>query len=258
MGNLIALPLQKAARKNRNSEFVDDNFESYPDQWAFLSTVRKLSEESIEYFISKLGPGSELGELKIDSEDETEKPWEIHRSILSKNDFPNQIEIVRANMLFIPKAGISQRGLNRVKRLATFKNPMFLRQQAMHLPTYGHPRILSCADETKDYVCLPRGCREDLSKEFEEIGIHYRFIDKTWAGKSIDVDFNGVLRDEQSLALKYLLQHETGILSGTTAFGKTIVALKLIAERRVSTLILVDKVSLLSMEEKDFRVPNYK
>ncbi|MBN2373633.1 DEAD/DEAH box helicase [bacterium] len=36
------------------------------------------------------------------------------------------------------------------------------------------------------------------------------------------------------------------ILSGTTAFGKTIVAIKLIAEKKLNTLILVDKVSLLS------------
>jgi superfamily II DNA or RNA helicase len=42
------------------------------------------------------------------------------------------------------------------------------------------------------------------------------------------------------------MQQDTGILSGTTAFGKTIVAIKLMAERKVNTLILVDKVSLLS------------
>jgi len=33
-GNLIALPLQKEARKGGNSEFVDGDFESYADQWA--------------------------------------------------------------------------------------------------------------------------------------------------------------------------------------------------------------------------------
>ncbi len=54
------------------------------------------------------------------------------------------------------------------------------------------------------------------------------------------------LRDEQSLALEHLLYHDNGILSGTTAFGKTIVAIKLIAEKKVNTLILVDKISLLS------------
>jgi len=47
LGNLIALPLQKAARQNHNSEFVDEHFQSYRDQWSFLSTVRKLSEDSI-------------------------------------------------------------------------------------------------------------------------------------------------------------------------------------------------------------------
>jgi len=249
-GNLIALPLQKAARENHNSEFVDVSFKCYPDQWAFLSAIRKLSEESIEYHISKLCPGHELGQLKIDDEEEPEKPWETRKVRLAKSDFPKQIEIVRANMLFIPKAGISQRALNRIKRLASFKNPMFFRQQAMRLPTYGHPRVISCADETKEYLCLPRECWNDLSNELEEIGIKHRFIDRTYSGRNIDVTFKGNLRDEQSLALESLLQHETGILSGTTAFGKTVVALRLIAERKVNTLILVDKVSLLSQWKK--------
>ncbi len=259
LGNLIALPLQKAARENHNSEFVNEHFQSYRDQWAFLSTVRKLSEDSIAGFISKLCSGHELGALKIDEEEESEKPWEPIGLSLAKSDFPEQIDMVLANMLFIPKLGISQRALNRIKRLASFKNPMFFRQQAMRLPTYGHPRIISCADETMEYLCLPRACREDLSHELEEIGINYRYIDKTWRGRSIDVDFKGQLRDEQSLALERLLEHETGILSGTTAFGKTVVALKLIAERKVNTLILVDRVSLLSQWEKrisDFLVIN--
>lgn len=86
----------------------------------------------------------------------------------------------------------------------------------------------------------------ELSHELEKLGIDIRFIDKSNSGKRIDVEFNGHLRDEQPLALKHLLQHDTGILSGTTAFGKTIVAIKLIAEKKVNTLILVDKVSLLT------------
>ena len=31
-GNLIALPLQNAARRNGNSVFVDDDFQPYDDQ----------------------------------------------------------------------------------------------------------------------------------------------------------------------------------------------------------------------------------
>ena len=247
-GNLIALPLQKTARENGNSEFIDANFNSHIDQWAFLSSVQKIPEDRLDYLISELSPVHELGTLKIDEEEETEKPWEKHisKTKLEKIDFPGQLDIVKANMLFIPKTGISQQALNRLKRLASFKNPMFYRQQAMRLSTYGHSRVVSCADETKDYLCLPRGCEPELSNEIEALGIDVRFIDKTYGGKKIEVAFDGRLRDEQSLALEYLLHHDTGILSGTTAFGKTIVAIKLIAERKVNTLILVDKVTLMT------------
>ena len=247
-GNLIALPLQKAARENKNSEFIDENFRSYCDQWAFLSTIQKIPEGHLDDFISEISPGHELGMLKIDEEEETEKPWEKHieKISLEKNDFPKQLDIVKANMLFIPKAGVSQRALNRLKRIASFKNPTFYRQQAMRLPTYGHSRIISCADEIKEYLCLPRGCEPELLNELEKFGIDVGITDNTFVGKSINVEFKGHLRDEQTLALRHMLQHDTGILSGTTAFGKTIVAIKLIAEKKTNTLILVDKVSLLS------------
>jgi superfamily II DNA or RNA helicase len=249
-GNLIALPFQKAARKSRNSEFVDENFESYPDQWAFLSSMQRISEGRMMDLVSKLYPGHELGVLRIDPEEEMPKPWETQKVNLLESDFPKRIEIVKANMLFVPKAGISQKALNRLKRLACFKNPVFYKKQAMRLSTYATPRVICCADDTKDYLCLPRGCEMDLTDELAPLGIDLTFIDKTNSGKRIDVEFNGRLRDEQSLALDHLLRHDTGILSGTTAFGKTVVAIKLIAEKKVNTLILVDKVSLLSQWKK--------
>ena len=247
LGNLIALPLQKAARINFNSEFINENFQSYEDQWAFLSSIERIPQSLLKKIISELSAGHELGLLKQDDEEDSGKPWATSRpkSELHKDDFPKQIKIVRANMLFISKTGLSQKAMNRIKRLASFKNPMFYKQQAMRLPTYGHARVISCADETKEYLCLPRGCEPELVSELQGLGIEIDFIDKTHKGVKIDVEFNGQLRHEQSLALNRLLRHDTGILAGSTAFGKTIVAIKLIAEKKVNTLILVDKVSLL-------------
>ena len=245
LGNLIALPLQKEARKVKNSEFIDQSFEPYPDQWAFLDTIRSLSEDDVLTLTSKLGQGNELGVLKID-EEETQKPWETTKVKLLKTDFPRQIEIVKANMLFVPKAGISQRALNRLKRLAAFKNPEFYRNQAMRMPTYGKSRIICCADDTAEYLCLPRGCEQDLRAVFDEQGMDVNYLDKTNHGKRIDVTFNGNLRDEQPQAVDKLLEHDIGVLSGTTAFGKTVVAIKLIAERKVNTLIIVDRTSLIT------------
>ncbi|RJP94136.1 MAG: hypothetical protein C4518_04205 [Desulfobacteraceae bacterium] len=177
-GNLIALPFQKAARQKNNSEFVDENFESYADQWALLSSIQKISEEMVAGLISEICPrhglGQELGVLKIGDEEDTEKPWETRKVNLQKSEFPSQIEILKASMLFIPKAAISQRALNHLKRLSSFKNPMFYKQQAMRLSTYGHPRVISCADETREYLCLPRGCENDLLSELEQFGTGVR------------------------------------------------------------------------------------
>ena len=249
LGNLIALPLQKMARKDNNSVFIDEKFEPYEDQWGYIATIKKLSEYDIETLVSKLCQGNELGVLKKDDED-AQKPWETIRVKLTKNDFPAHIKIVKANMLFIEKSGISQRALNHLKRLAAFKNPEFYKAQAMRLPTYNKPRIVSCADETGEYLCLPRGCKVDLIAVLKDLGINAGWIDKTNCGRNIDVEFNGSLRDEQLLAINELLKYENGVLAGTTAFGKTVVAIKLIAERKVNTLILVNKVSLVSQWKK--------
>ncbi len=244
-GNLIALPLQKAARENHNSVFIDDEFQPYPDQWAFMSSIRKLTENNIETLISILCKGNELGILKEDAE-EMPKPWETSKVVLQNKDFPDTIEILKANMLFIPKAGISQKALNRIKRLAAFKNPEFYKAQAMRLSTFNKPRIISCADETEDYLCLPRGCETELRDLLKEINVKTDWVCRTNTGRKIDVSFNGTLRDDQPVAVGELLAHNNGVLCGTTAFGKTVAAIKIIAERKVNTLILVNKVSLVN------------
>ncbi|MGC9965028.1 MAG: DEAD/DEAH box helicase family protein [Syntrophobacteraceae bacterium] len=244
-GNLIALPLQKAAREKGNSVFIDERFHPYENQWEFLAQIRRLSEEEIGALISKLCHGSELGELKQDDE-EPIKPWEARQRKLPCHDFPKVMQLVKANMLYIGKSGISQRSLNALKRLAAFKNPEFYRAQAMRMSTYGKPRIISCAEETQEYVCLPRGCETDLATLLGEAGVEIEWSDKTYQGRSIKVAFNGMLREDQDLAAVAMLRHDCGVLSAATAFGKTVIAAKLIAERKTNTLILTHRQQLLS------------
>ncbi len=187
--------MQKAARNNNNSVFIDENFQPYGDQWAFLSSIQKLSEDNIELLLTKLCYGNELGVLRKD-EEETQKPWETSRVKLAKEDFPNEIEIVKANMLFVPKAEFSQRALNYLKRLAAFKNPEFYKAQAMRIPIKKMQQIISCSDETAEYLCLPRGCENELKDIFKEQDSIVHFVDKTNRGRRIDVEFNGSLRDD--------------------------------------------------------------
>ena len=249
-GNLIALPLQKQPREQENSVFVDENFNAYPDQWSYMYGIKKFTLADIETFIRQLAPSGELGDLHRDIEDE--KPWEQSPSGRNKKqaltwlDFPNPVKIVRSNMLFIEKTGISSPALNALKRLAAFRNPEFYKKQAMRKSTYDIKRIISCSDETEQYLCLPRGLEDEIDGLLDSVGINAEYSDKTSIGREIDVIFNGELRNEQQSALDALLAHNIGILSATTAFGKTVIGAHLIASRRVNTLVLVHLTSLTS------------
>jgi superfamily II DNA or RNA helicase len=132
-----------------------------------------------------------------------------------------------------------------LKRVAAFKNPDFYSKRAMHLSTYNIPRIISCSDVTDKYIALPRGCEDAVTDLFDENNVDYTFEDKTNEGNKIQVKFKGELRPEQEEAVNNLLIYNNGILHATTAFGKTVTAIGLIAGRKVNTLILVHTKALL-------------
>ena len=197
-GNLIALPLQGKARKNGNSVFVDENFQPYSDQWEYLLSIRKLSEEMLDDIVRRCGNFQPMGELSITSES---KPWEVPAAPqIAYSDFSTALSIVKANMLFVPTKGASAKILNHFKRIASFKNPEFYSHQAMRLPTFSIPRIISCADMTDEYLGVPRGCEGAIRDFLQEKGATATWIDKANHGQPITVTFNGTLREEQACA----------------------------------------------------------
>lgn len=246
-GNLIALPLQGRARKSKNSEFVDDNFISYPDQWKYLYNIKKITANEIEEYKKQLCDNGDLGELV--SEDE--KPWEKKpEQNVTPMDFSGTVEMVKANMLFIKKKGISQYALNKIKRLGAFKNPDFYKSQAMRLPIYNKPRIIDTTEETDKFLCISRGCEESLLALLDNAGAEYIIEDERNIGSAVNVKFKGILYPEQQTAVDEMLKYENGVLSATTAFGKTVVAAYIIAQRSVNTLVLVHSAALLEQWEK--------
>ena len=247
-GNLVALPLQGNARKIGNSIFVDENLRPYDDQWKYLATVRKLDKNSVDKFVQMFCKNGDLGELISDA---GVPPWSTQKQIkFSTEKFPESIEIVRSNMLFVPKKNLSADAMNKIKRLAAFRNPDFYKSQAMRLSTYNKPRIICTADMYDDYLALPRGCEEALCDLLDKYQTEYKFVDKTNYGMKISIEFNGELRDEQMSAAEAMLQHNIGVLSATTAFGKTVIASYLIGERKTNTLILVHTQSLMTQWKK--------
>ena len=98
---------------------------------------------------------------------------------------------------------------------------------------------------TDEYLALPRGCEDAVTTLLKEKNVVYRFEDKTNHGRAISIHFNGELRENQQEAVNNLAMNNTGVLSATTAFGKTAAAIGLIAEHSVNTLILVHTKALL-------------
>ena len=242
-GNLVALPLQGQARKRRNSVFVDDDFLVYKDQWAFLYNIKKMKNKEVDMLLN-LHVCEELGALTTSSES---KPWvtPITQDI-SKSDFYSEIEITKADKIYIPLKAVSAKVLNHLKRIASFKNPEFYSKQALRLSTYSTPRIISCFDITDDYLAMPRGCEDAILSFLNENGVKYNIIDETNHGTPISVSFQGKEREEQLAAINALLMRSNGVLHATTAFGKTVTAAAIIARKKVSTLILVHSKALLA------------
>jgi superfamily II DNA or RNA helicase len=254
-GNLIALPLQKKARESGNTVFLDENLEPIDDQWSFLSGVRRMTRDDVDEVISRVCDSPDgLGEFSLLNEEDEDKqhPWEKRKAPkpLTTNDFDGELEIVLANMIFVPKASLSTKAANRIRRLAVIKNPEFTKKQRMRVAMGQTPRAISTVCEDDTYIGIPRGLLPELEKLLSESGADYRFTDKRNDGNPIKASFLGTLKDEQSAAASAMLEHDNGVLHAATAFGKTVVGDFLIAERAVNTLIIVPTNTLLSLWEK--------
>lgn len=251
-GNLIALPLQKEPRTRGNSVFLDDQLQPYPDQWQFLASLQRISKARAEAIVRDAEQkGTIIGVravLTMDEEDDA--PWTAPPSRRRKEHpisgpLPKSLDLVLGDQIYIAKAALVPALRNRLVRLAAFQNPEFYRAQAMRLPTYDKPRIIDCAEDHPQHLALPRGCLEEVQILLEGLKIKSVLHDERFGGRPIAASFKGELRPEQQLAANALLAHDMGVLSATTAFGKTVLAAWLIARRGVNTLVLVHRQQLL-------------
>ena len=250
-GNLIALPLQKEPRELGNSVFVDDDFGPWSDQWSFLATVGRIGRAQVEAIVREAEQRGRILGVRLPLQEEGEdEPWTLPASRQRKEpplagELPPALELVLADQIYIAREGLPPGLRNRLQRLAAFQNPEFYRAQAMRLSTYGKPRVITCAEDHPHHLGLPRGCLDDVLRTLKDLGIGATLRDERCSGQPLDLRFHGELHPEQVAAAQALLAHETGVLAATTAFGKTVVAAWLIAQRGVSTLVLVHRRQLL-------------
>lgn len=250
-GNLIALPLQKAAREQGNSLFIKDDLTPHDDPWAFLSGLHRHTKQEVATVVRAAeGRGRVVGVRMVSPEDEDAgEPWKLTPSrqnpSLPKGPMPEKIELVLADQIYVPKTDLPPSLRNAMLRIAAFQNPEFYRAQAMRLPVWDKPRIIACAEDHSEHLGLPRGCLEEALDLLNRLKVRVNLRDERFAGTPIDLAFQGTLRPDQEKAAAAMSEHDFGVLAATTAFGKTVLAAWLIAKRGVNTLVLVHRQQLM-------------
>lgn len=244
-GNLIALPLQRQAVENGNSVFVDDTFKIYASQTAVLQSIERYGRSDILNTL-KMFPNvvlQDVNDRELEEEDKT-LPWEKKKEEKIPRDLPKKIEVVLYDKIYIPKSKLHPFLKKKFIGLTVFHNPEYYLARNLRKSVQDIPMWIQCFDEDSDFVMLPIGLEETFIEICESYNVQVNIVDKRFEGNLIDVAFHGDLREKQMEAVEELLAVSNGILHANTAFGKTVTAIALIAERQVNTLIIVDRVSL--------------
>jgi len=252
-GNLIALPLQGEARRQGNSVFVDEAFVPYPDQWAYMASIPRMSLGEVQALAGEgMRRGQGLGVLRADEgeAEETEAPWKTTPSRRASSPriegpLPPRVKGVLAQRLFIEKAGLPSPMLARLKRIAAFQNPEFYKKQQMRFSTATIPRVISCAEDLERFIALPRGCVTEVQRLLGDHDIELVIDDERNEGIPARFEFHGELSPLQRDAASALLAHDDGVFVGPPGVGKTVLGTYLIHRRARNTLVLVHRKPLL-------------
>ena len=249
-GNLIALPLQKTSRDAGNSCFIDSTFIPLEDQWGYLSQIKRISKIEVQKLLDL-----HLPKIRFENQSDAfeDVSWNLDQSILEKStieriesDLENKtIEVTFGSVLSISLNELHGRIVAKLRKTASFANPEFYKLQRMRMQTYPHQRFIFSGELRENEIILPRGVLDEAVKILTLAGANVVIRDERIGKKKVKVKFNGELSDIQAKAIKTLKAHDTGILMAPPGAGKTVMACAMIAERKVSTLILVHRGQLL-------------
>ncbi|KAJ8138673.1 hypothetical protein OY671_008114, partial [Metschnikowia pulcherrima] len=253
-GNSIASPSQGHARRRGNSSFVDEQLRPYPDQWAFSSSSSQSDAHDAARMVADAEMRGRVSGVRMPVEDEhAAEPWRMtpsRRPSLLPVAEPSleTLDIVSGDQVYMDRTGLPASSTAQIVRLAAFQNPEFYRAQAMRSPTFGKPRIISCAELHQKHIGSPRGCLDESVALIAAHGSTVRIDDQRMAGTPLPdgSSFQGDLEEPQQKAVDALDPHDDGVSAATTAFGKTVVAAHLIAKRQVNALVLVHRKESLS------------
>ena len=261
LGNLIALPLQWRVRELDNTVFVDGDWRPHPDQWAYLSTARRMSPVEVERLSAEgTGSGTILGIQMPSYEDGADEPWKMKPSrpvtLPSKVGLEGKtIRMTFGDQVYIEREGLPSQAVAQFARLGAFQNPHFYKMQAIGKWTGEIPRIISAVEVFPKHIALPRGCLESATALADQYGATVALEDVRNPGTELplSVVFKGTLKPRQQVALDKVLAHDIGVIKAPPGHGKTVISIAAIAGRRRNTLVIVFTKVVLNQWKKGLK-----
>jgi superfamily II DNA or RNA helicase len=237
VGNLIAAPLFRPARRNGATVFLDlETLEPHQDQWAYLSTLGRMTPHELRRAADRAGKVALAAEVK--------------RLVTpsSTKTLPQAAPVLHARLeagIRMEQAELTPGLAATLRHAASMHNPLFYERQRMRASTYNIPRFLRCYDETLDGgLILPRGMLDTVTDLAAQAGSRLDITDERTPGTAQQFTFTATLTPPQRAAVTELARHDLGMLIAPPGSGKTVIACAVIAVHQASTLVLVDRKAL--------------
>jgi len=226
LGNLIALPLFKETLAQGNSCFIDtETLIPFDNQWDFLKQIKRISSADLDKLYDSI------------YKDKESKPYPANANgklIISLNN------AVRMNRL-----GLTLPLINFLKTEFNLPNSEYFIMKKTQRNTWDTKRYFNLIEETENEVILPRGAIGKILRFFTTEKIDFEFDDLRKKAKSILFVHDLSLRKHQHIAIEASNKKDFGVIVAPPGSGKTIMALKIIAEKQQPTLIIVHRKQLL-------------
>ena len=223
-GNLIALPFFKKSFEQGNTCFIDvETLQPFTDQWQFLKTIRRISIAELD---------------KLNEEFSNSSKQMIHLNT-------GKLTVALNNIIRVSRDGMTLLLINFLREELNFVNSEFIIKKKVGRNTFGTERYFKCVEEKENEIVIPRGFAGRLIRFCRENKIEHDFIDERKKHKPIPFTFNAQLREHQQSVIESTAKKDFGVIVAPPGSGKTIVALKIIANKQQPALIIVHRKQLL-------------
>ncbi|MFV8344223.1 TOTE conflict system archaeo-eukaryotic primase domain-containing protein [Flavobacterium sp. XS2P39] len=223
-GNLIALPFYKKTLEQGNSCFIEiDNLRPFSDQWDYIKNIQRISTTALD----------KLYQIYI-------VPQNIAIPTLSQSN-NGKLIITLNNVVKINRNAISTLLINFLKEELNFLNTEFLIKKKMGKNTFGAERYFKFVEETENAIIIPKGFIGKIIRFCRENKIEHDFNDERKKLNEVSFLFNAQLREHQQIVVDTIGKKDLGVIVAPPGSGKTVVGLKIIAEKRQPALIITHR-----------------